>query len=118
MKKSLLIWGVLVVVALCFVGCCYYNTTSHCAEKCTRHCSHNPCCNEAGKKCPDNARTQNDGDDVETLTVEAVEIVPVNAPDAAAGNSGTAAGKSDTMNHSTTAYTGDAHSHAAPAAAN
>lgn len=88
MNKSLLIWGVLVVVALCFVGCCYYNTTNHCAEKCTKHCSHNPCCNESGKKCPDNAPQQNADDDVETLTVEAVEIVPVNTPDPTAGNTG------------------------------
>lgn len=75
MKKSLLLWGALIVVALCFVGCCYYNTTHNHNPKCLKHCHHQPCCNESGKKCPD---SQNDnGDDVETVTIEAMEIVPL-----------------------------------------
>jgi FtsZ-interacting cell division protein ZipA len=81
MKKSLLIWGVLVIVALCFVGCCYYNTT-HNHQPCSKHCHHKPCCNEAGKECPDDKKkdTNADNDEVESVTVEEVEIIPVNAP--------------------------------------
>lgn len=87
MKKSLLIWGALIVIALCFVGCCYYNNTHH-TPPCQQHCKHTPCCSEAGKQCPDD----NDGE-IDTVTVEAVEIVPLdgNAPAAqkpAAGHKG------------------------------
>jgi FtsZ-interacting cell division protein ZipA len=79
MKKSLLIWGALVIIALCFVGCCYYNTTHN--NPCARHCKHDPCCNEAGKKCPDSQnKDKNADDDVESVTVEEVEIIPVGAP--------------------------------------
>ena len=80
MKKSLLIWGALVIIALCFVGCCYYNTTHN--NPCTKHCKHDPCCNEAGKKCPDSQNKDNDADDddVESVTVEEVEIIPVGTP--------------------------------------
>jgi hypothetical protein len=66
MKKSLLVWGVLIALALCFVGCCYY-TTTHCS--CKTHCHHKQNCSP--KACPAN------DDTVETMTVEAVEIVPV-----------------------------------------
>ena len=67
MKKSLLVWGVLVVLALCFVGCCYYNTT-HCSP-CNQHCHHKPDCKD--KSCPA------DDDTMETMTVEAVEVIPL-----------------------------------------
>ena len=68
MKKSLLVWGVLIALALCFVGCCYY--TTHCSHGMT-HCYQKQGCKT--QACPANA---ND-DTVETMTVEAVEIIPV-----------------------------------------
>ena len=68
MKKSLLVWGVLIALALCFVGCCYY--TTHCSHGMT-HCHQKQGCKT--QACPANA---ND-DTVETMTVEAVEIIPV-----------------------------------------
>jgi len=84
MKKSLLLWGALIVVALCFVGCCYYNTTHH--NGCAKHCHHQPCCNEKGVACPD-AQNADNGGDVETVTVEALEIVPLgNGSNQAPGN--------------------------------
>ena len=92
MKKSLLCWGALIVVALCFVGCCYYNTT-HCTP-CKKHCSHTPCCNEAGKKCPD--ASKNNDDTVETMTVEAVEIVPMQNNNAPGNNAPAPAAQSQT----------------------
>lgn len=73
MKKSLLVWGALIVIALCFVGCCYYNT-SHNHMPCNKHCKHKPCCCESGKQCPDSNTM---GDEVDTVTVEAIEIVPL-----------------------------------------
>ena len=72
MKKSLLVWGVLIALALCFVGCCYYSTT-HCTHGAT-HCHQKPKCDTGN--CPDNA-----DDTVETMTVEAVEIIPVGNQD-------------------------------------
>ncbi|MBE6389533.1 MAG: hypothetical protein E7043_05105 [Lentisphaerae bacterium] len=90
MKKSLLVWGALIVVALCFVGCCYY-TTNHCSP-CDKHCHHKPGC-KAGNCLNNNAANQ-DGT-VETVTVEAVELVPIGNDAPAAkktdGNSGNAA---------------------------
>jgi hypothetical protein len=80
MKKSLLLWGALIVVALCFVGCCYYNTTHNTHPSCAKHCHHKPCCNENGKQCPD-AQNNNADNDVETVTIEAMEIVPVTPAD-------------------------------------
>jgi hypothetical protein len=74
MKKILLVWGALIVIALCFVGCCYYNNAK--CTPCKKHCMHKPCCSEAGKKCQ-SAPQQGANDTVETMTVEAVEIVPV-----------------------------------------
>jgi hypothetical protein len=68
MKKSLLVWGVLIALALCFVGCCYY--TSPKCSSCSGHCHHKQKCNI--QNCPANA-----DDTVETMTVEAVEIIPV-----------------------------------------
>ena len=88
MKKSLLIWGALIVVALCFVGCCYYNTT-HCAN----HCKHDPCCYENNQKCDSSNQNDADDDEVDTVTVEAVEIVPLNNS-ATPSNSAPDAGKS------------------------
>lgn len=85
MKKSLLCWGALIVIALCFVGCCYYNTT-HC-HPCKKHCGHTPCCNEQGKKCPANNQNQQNDGTVETMTVEEVEIIPVQNNAAPAGKS-------------------------------
>jgi hypothetical protein len=79
MKKSLLIWGVLVVIALCFVGCCYYTSNHNHCHPCPKH---KHCCSEMGKKCP-----APDDDAVETVTVEAVEIIPagpINTPGTAA----------------------------------
>jgi hypothetical protein len=67
MKRSLLIWGALVVVALCFVGCCYYNTT-HCHRGCGK------------SDCPTCSQQNADDGDEETVTIEAVELIPVNAP--------------------------------------
>ena len=67
MKKSLLIWGALVVVALCFVGCCYYNTT-HCHSACGK------------SNCPTCSQQDADDGDGETVTIEAVELIPANAP--------------------------------------
>jgi hypothetical protein len=73
MRKSLLVWGALIVIALCFVGCCYYNYAK--CSPCKKHCMHTPCCSEAGKKCQTAPAAADDT--VETMTVEAVEIVPV-----------------------------------------
>ncbi|MBQ4329211.1 MAG: hypothetical protein IJC27_05750 [Lentisphaeria bacterium] len=81
MRKSLLVWGVLIALALCFVGCCYY-TTTHCSP-CSGHCHHKQNCNT--QNCPANA-----DDTVETMTVEAVEVIPVGNQD---GTSGTPAQK-------------------------
>ena len=67
MKKSLLIWGALVVVALCFVGCCYYNTT-HCHSACGK------------SSCPTCSQQDADDGTEETVTIEAVELIPANAP--------------------------------------
>ena len=80
MKKSLLLWGALVIVALCFVGCCYYNTTSN--HHCAKCCKHTPCCAQSGKTCPDSKNAADTGDDseVETVTVEAVELIPAGQP--------------------------------------
>ena len=68
MKKSLLVWGALIVIALCFVGCCYYNTT---------HCTHH---HASADNCPTCDQQDGDDGDVETVTIEAVELVPTDAP--------------------------------------
>lgn len=73
MRKSLLIWGALVVVALCFVGCCYYNTT---------HCTHH---HASADECPTCSQDGDNGD-VETVTIEAVELVPAQSNAPAQGN--------------------------------
>ena len=78
MKKSLLLWGALVIVALCFVGCCYYNTTSN--HHCAKCCKHTPCCAQSGKACPDSQNAADADNEVETVTVEAVELIPANQP--------------------------------------
>jgi hypothetical protein len=88
MKKSLLVWGALVVIALCFVGCCYYTTNHNHCPPCPKH---KHCCDKMSKKCP----AVND-DTVETMTVEAVEIIPagpVANPPAANQKSAPAAAK-------------------------
>jgi hypothetical protein len=99
MKKSLLVWGVLIALALCFVGCCYY--TTHCSHG-TAHCHCKQECKS--KACPADA---NDDDTVETMTVEAVEIVPVG------GNQG----KTPAAGHTTTPAPAAKASPAAPAPA-
>jgi FtsZ-interacting cell division protein ZipA len=78
MKKSLLLWGALVIVALCFVGCCYYNTTNN--HHCAKCCKHTPCCAQSGKTCPDSQNAADADNEVETVTVEAVELIPDNQP--------------------------------------
>jgi len=81
MKKSLLVWGALAVVALCFVGCCYYSTTHN---NCPQHCKHIPCCNESGKQCPDAKKQMHkqNNNEVDSVTVEEIDIIPVNNPPA------------------------------------
>ena len=78
MKKSLLLWGALVIVALCFVGCCYYNTTSN--HHCAKCCKHTPCCAQSGKTCPDSKNAADTGDDSEVETVTVMVTAPQAKP--------------------------------------
>lgn len=110
MKKSLLVWGALIIVALCFVGCCYY-TTNHCSP-CNKHCHHKPGCKGA---CCQNPNAANQDETVETVTVEAVELVPI-GNDAPANQKSAPAAKTSGEHHQAPAK--DAAAAPAPATGN